>query len=87
MRVGAPPAVVNGNDRCGTEVLLVGSVKAFHPLAVQQSGVGLHNSTLLLTATSLVRRVTTALARLRSRLFVKSRCSRAQRYAAPTTPV
>jgi hypothetical protein len=39
----------------------------------------LHNGTLLLTATVIVRRVTAALARLRSRLFVKSRCSRAQR--------
>ncbi len=39
----------------------------------------LHNGTLLLTATVMVRRVTAALARLRSRLFVDSRCSRAQR--------
>jgi hypothetical protein len=39
----------------------------------------LHNGTLLLTATAMVRRVTAALARLRSRLFVHSRCSRAQR--------
>ena len=35
---------------------------------------------LLPTATVIVRRVTAALARLRSRLFVESRCSRAQRY-------
>ena len=79
MLVGAPPAVVNVNDRCGTDVLLLGSAKAFHPSAVQQGGVGLHNGTLLLTATVSVRRVTAALARLRSRLFVNSRCSRAQR--------
>ena len=50
-RVGAPPAVVNGIDRCGTVVLLLGSAKAFHPSAVQQGGVGLHKGTLLLTAT------------------------------------
>jgi hypothetical protein len=71
---------VNGIDGCGAVVLLLGLAKASHPSAVQQGGVGLHNGTLLLTATVMVRRVTTALARLRSRLFVKSRCSRAQRY-------
>ena len=77
--VGASPAVVNGNDRCGTDALLMGLAKAFHRSAVQQRGVGLHNGTLLLTATVWVGRVTAALARLRSRLFVDSRCSRAQR--------
>jgi hypothetical protein len=79
VRVGAPSAVEHGYDRCGTNVWLLGSVKASHPSAVQQGGVGLYNVSLLLTATDLVRRVTAALARLRSRLFVESRCSRAQR--------
>ena len=51
MRVGAPPAIEHGDDRCGTEVWLPGLVKAFHPSAVQQGGVGLHNGTLLPTAT------------------------------------
>jgi hypothetical protein len=46
MRVGAPPAVERGDDRCGIVVLLLGSVKAFHHSAVQQRGVALHNVSL-----------------------------------------
>ena len=51
MRVGAPPAVEDGDDRCGTDELLLGLMKAFHPSAVQQRGMGLHNGTLLLITT------------------------------------
>jgi hypothetical protein len=38
-------------DRCGIGVRLIGAVKAFHPSAVQQGGVGRYNVSLLPTAT------------------------------------
>ena len=50
-RVGAPRTPVRWRDRCGVDVLVAGAAKAFHPSAVQQGGVGLHNGTLLPTAT------------------------------------
>ena len=74
-------------DACDVVIHFHGAAWTMSSVYRSMSSARLPNGTLLLTATVSVGRVIAALARLRSRLSVESRSSRARHYAAFRFPL